>query len=91
MTVKITDFARWQLRLTAQDLRRKRGDRATQFAKQVAAVLSDRSALEDMGRPMSGLPELPFLEVAVDDYRLFFRTVDDTLWLAGVWPPLYDE
>ncbi|MBE0635351.1 hypothetical protein IH601_05095 [Candidatus Bipolaricaulota bacterium] len=62
-----------------------------QLAQCVRQVLSDPVALEGLAAPMSGLPEIPFLEVVVGDYRLFFRRIDDTLWLAGVWPPLYAD
>jgi hypothetical protein len=91
MNVMITDSARWQLRLTIQDLRRKRDVEASQLAQRVHGILSNPSLLRDALRPMEGMTELPHREVVLGSYHLFFREVADTLWLTGLWPPMYPE
>lgn len=91
MTLQVTEFARWQLRLTLQDLKRKPGNRHIELERQVRDVLLGLNILDKRATPISGLSELPYREVVIGSYHLFFRTVEDTLWLVGLWPPLYPE
>ena len=89
MNLMITDSARWQLRLTIQDLERKRDPEAAQLAQRVRGILSSPQLLQDLMQPVEGMLELPHREVVVGTYHLFFREEADTLWLTGLWPPMY--
>lgn len=89
MNIRITDAARWQLRLTIQDLGRRQDPEAAQLAKRVREILSSPMLLKDSMRTLEGMPELPHREVELGSYRLLFHQVDDTLWLSGLWPPMY--
>ncbi len=91
MKIRIADTARWQLRLTIQDLARKRDPEAVQLSERVGKVLSNPERLEDLLRPLDGMPELPVREIVLGNYHLYFRDVGDTLWLACLWPPMYAE
>jgi len=91
MKIQITDFARWQLRLTLKDLRRKRDPEAAALAEGTRDLLSDPTRLQELAQPLASMPRLPLVEVVLGKYHLYFREVEDTLWLTGLWPPLYDE
>lgn len=91
MTIRVSDSARWQLRLTLQNLKKRPGEQHIQLQQEVRALLSNHAQLDGLLSPMEGLAELPYLEVSLEKYRLLFRRVEDTLWLAGIWPPMYSE
>ncbi|MFC2081871.1 hypothetical protein ACFLSF_00075 [Candidatus Bipolaricaulota bacterium] len=89
MKIQVTDFARWQLRLTIQDLSRKQDPEAAHLAEGIRELLSNSTRLNDTLRPLDGMAELPHREMVLGSYHLYFREVEDTLWLAGLWPPMY--
>ena len=89
MNIMITDSARWQLRLTIQDLQRKRDSEAAQLAQRVRGILSNPLLLQDLMQPLEGMHGLPHREVVLGTYHLLFREEADILWLTGLWPPMY--
>ena len=91
MTIMITESARWQLRLTIQDLLRRQDPEAPLLAQRVRAILSNQVLVEDYLQPIAGIEELPHREIPIGSYHLFFRRAQDTLWLCGLWPPMYPE
>jgi len=48
-----------------------------------------REAIKPLSRTLMSsipeFPELPYRAVIVRPYRLFYRTTDDTVWIAAVW------
>jgi len=88
MNVMITDSARWQLRLTIQDLKRKHDTEASQLAQRVRGILSNTILLQDALHPIEGMPEIPHREIVMGTYHLFFREDNGTLWFTGLWPPM---
>ncbi len=89
MNVRITDSARWQLRLTIQDLKRRRDSEASQLAQRVRGILANPILLQDSLSSIDGMDTLPHREVVLGTYHLFFRQDGNTLWLTGLWPPMY--
>ena len=88
MNIRIADTARWQLRLTIQDLSRKQDPEATKLADGVRELLSNSTRLSNTLRPLDGMAELPHRETVLGSYHLYFRQVEDTLWLTCLWPPM---
>ena len=39
----------------------------------------------ESGRVLPEFPELPFREVVVPPYRIFYRVKSDTVWVVAVW------
>ena len=39
----------------------------------------------DSGRRLPEFPDLPHREIIVPPYRFFYRVVEDTVWIVGVW------
>ena len=91
MKIRVADTARWQLRLTIQDLARKGDPGAAQLAERVREMLERPKKLEETLRPLAGMPELPVRETVLGTYHLYFREVGGTLWLSCLWPPMYTE
>lgn len=91
MSIRITDVARWQLRLAVQDLQKKSGNRHKLLIQEVRHLLDDHAELEEKASPLPGLTQLPYRQVDLETHSLFFRTTDDTIWLVGIWPPQYAE
>ena len=85
MTIRVTDSGRRQLRTAAETLARRRSGKAAQFVYEVGALLANRATIDDAKTPICGFTGVPVSEIVLHGYRLFFRTVDDTLWLTGVW------
>jgi len=91
MKIRVTETARWQLRLTIPDLARRGDPEAVQLAEGVRALLLEPERLGSLLHPLDGMPELPIRETVIGKYHLYFREVDDTLWLTCIWPPMYAE
>ena len=39
----------------------------------------------ESGRVVPEFPDLPYREVLVNPYRLFYRVATDTVWIVAVW------
>ena len=91
MKIRITDTARWQLRLTIQDLTRKRNPEAAQLTERVRTLFTDPEQLQEVLRPLDGMSELPVRETVLGSYHLYFREEGKTLWLSCLWPPMYPD
>jgi len=89
MKIRITETARWQLRLTLQDLARKRDPEAGELVARVRETLKRPDRLDEALQPLAGMPEVPVRETVLGTYHLYFREVGDTLWLCCLWPPMY--
>ena len=47
--------------------------------------LSRLVAFPESGRVLPEFPDLPFREVVVAPYRLFYRVKDDAIWVVAAW------
>jgi len=91
MNVRITELARWQVKLALQDLRKRRDPEADLFAQSLRELVADPTAIPALLRSLEGMPELPHQEIVLGRYRLLFREEGGILWMLGLWPPLYAE
>jgi len=85
MTIEVTTSAKTQLRSVLRSLRRIDGATAERFVRDLSSLLTKRTSIDEAATPIAGFPDLPASEIVLQGHRLFFRTVEDTLWLIGVW------
>lgn len=85
MEVRLTPAARKQLLDALDYLRRDRPAAAHRLLDRVEATLSRLSDFPQSGRPIHEFPDLPYREVVLAPYRLFYRVVGETVWVVAVW------
>ena len=85
MRVRFTPSARREL-LDALDLIRQDSPAAADgvLARSVDGLAQLRDFPES-GRVVPEFPDLPYREVIVNPYRLFYRVADDEVWIVAVW------
>jgi len=83
--VWFADAARWQLRSAVEAVARRDAEEAATFLESVRCLVRDGDRLEAEGTPLSDFPDLPQREVRAGVHRVFFRYVDEDLWITGVW------
>jgi len=49
------------------------------------AVVAQLRTHPRSGHSIPEFPDLPHLEVPAEPYRFFYRIVDETVWIVGVW------
>jgi len=58
---------------------------AAKFREKAEKVLSRLKAYPESGRLIPEFSDLPFREVIVRPYRLFYKIKNDTVWVIAVW------
>jgi len=58
---------------------------AQKFRDSVFTKLEGLMKFPEMFRLVPEFPELGFRDLFVGSYRFFYKPVDDTIWVAGVW------
>jgi toxin ParE1/3/4 len=58
---------------------------AIKFRQKSEKSLFRLKKFPESGRPIPEFPELPFREVIVSPYRLFYKVKGDTVWIVAVW------
>jgi len=58
---------------------------ARRFRQRAGRVLRRLERFPESGRVLPEFPDLPYREVVVAPYRFFYRAVDKTVWVVGVW------
>lgn len=58
---------------------------ARRFRQRAEAVLRRLERFPRSGRILPEFPELPYREVIVAPYRLFYRVEGKTVWVVAVW------
>jgi len=85
MKIVLTDSGRRQLCTAVETIHRRDRDRARQFRAKIECLLTAPDEIDQRAAPLPEFADVPFREVHIDDYRFFFRSEGNTLWLAGVW------
>ena len=83
--VWFTESARWQLREAVQSIGRRSPTQASAFRDRPEHLIRNREGLEAEGRALPEFLDVPFREILIEGYRVFFRAESDTLWIAGIW------
>jgi plasmid stabilization system protein ParE len=58
---------------------------AVSFRKKAEKTLSRLKKFPESGRLIPEFSDLPFREVVVRPYRLFYRIKDETVWIVAAW------
>jgi len=83
--VRFTEAARWQLRAAVESVSRSDVPAARNLLEAVRRFACDGDLLDTQGAPLPEFPKIPYREVRVGAYRLFFRHDEADLWIAGLW------
>ena len=85
MTVQFTPTARLQFLSALAYIRQDNLPAAIHFRKKAELVLRRLETFPDSGRVIPEFPELPYREVIVAPYRLFYRVEGRFVWIVAVW------
>lgn len=85
MNVRFTPSARVQLLGAVVYIRRDNSVAADAFLRRVRKALSRLQKFPRSGRLLPEFPDLPFREVIVSPYRVFYRVKGTTIWVVAVW------
>lgn len=58
---------------------------ARRFHARATKALTRLVRFPESGRRIPEFPGLPYREVVVRPYRFFYRVLEDTVWIVGVW------
>jgi toxin ParE1/3/4 len=60
-------------------------DAARKLRRRAEQVLRRLARFPKSGRLIPEFPELPYREIVVPPYRIFYRTEGKTVWIVAVW------
>lgn len=83
--MNITQAAGGQLQAALLAAARRNPSEARELLKAVKRAVRDADVLVAEGRALADFPHVPFREIRVRGYRLFFRPEKGTVWIAGFW------
>ncbi|MGE0439016.1 MAG: type II toxin-antitoxin system RelE/ParE family toxin [Vicinamibacterales bacterium] len=63
----------------------RRPSAARRFQARALTALRRLERFPESGRRIPEFPDLPYREVVLRPYRLFYRVAGDTVWVVGVW------
>jgi toxin ParE1/3/4 len=58
---------------------------ARRFKRRAQTVLGRLERFPESGRVLPEFPDLPYREVIVAPYRLFYRVAGKVVWIVAVW------
>ena len=85
MRVRFTPTGERQLLGVVSYIMADRPAAARRFYARAVKALRLLGRFPESGRRIPEFPALPYREVIVRPYRLFYRTVGQTVWVVGVW------
>ncbi len=85
MKILFTPTARLQFLEAIAHIHQDNPSAAVSFRQKAEKTLSRLREFPESGRLLPEFPDLPFREVIVRPYRLFYRTKDKAVWIVAVW------
>jgi toxin ParE1/3/4 len=85
LRIRFTPSARRQFLDAIAYILRDNPVAARRFRRRAERVLRRLERFPESGRLLPEFPDLPYREVIVAPYRFFYRVVDRTVWIVGVW------
>jgi toxin ParE1/3/4 len=85
MKLKFTRSAREQFLAAVSYIKSDNPTAAASFFDRAETSLRELEGFPAAGRSIPEFPSLPHRELIVNPYRFFYRVVDDTIWVVGVW------
>jgi plasmid stabilization system protein ParE len=83
--VRFTPSGRSQFLTALAYIRRDDPRAAVKFRRRAESTLRRLQRFPASGRIVPEFPELPYREVLVGRYRVFYRVEGDTAWIVAVW------
>jgi toxin ParE1/3/4 len=83
--VQFTPSARLQFLSALTYIQQDNPPAAVRFRKKAESVLRRLERFPESGRAIPEFPELPYREVIVAPYRLFYRVERRVVWIVAVW------
>lgn len=85
MKVRFTPSGRMQFLTAVAYIHRDDPQAAARFRNHAERALRRLVRYPESGRLIPEFPDLPFREVVVPPYRLFYRREGKVIWVAAVW------
>lgn len=85
MKVRFTPTGGRQFLAVVAYLLADRSTVARRFHARALKTLKRLQRFPESGRRIPEFPDLPYREVIVRPYRFFYRVVQKTVWVVGVW------
>lgn len=85
MKVRFTPGGRDQLLAAVMSIVKDNPPAAVAFRRRVEKALRRLVRFPQSGRQVPEFPDLPFREVVVPPYRIFYRAQGTTVWVVAVW------
>lgn len=85
MRVRFTPTARTHFLAAIEYIRQNRPSAAARFRRRAETVLSRLEKFPGSGRAIPEFPDLPYREIIVPPYRIFYRIEGRTVWIVAVW------
>ncbi len=85
MRVRFTPSARNQLLGILDHVNSENPRAAEALFTRLSCAASRLTDFPESGRAIPEFPTLHYREIVLPPYRLFYRTVDDTVWIVAVW------
>ena len=85
MKVQFTLSAKVQFLSALNHIRQDNPPAALRFRKRAEAVLRRLEKFPESGRIVPEFPDLPYRELIIVPYRLFYRVEGKTIWVVAVW------
>ena len=85
MKILFTPTGRRQFLDAIAYIHRDNPSAAAAFRQKAEKKLTRLKEFPDSGRLLPEFPNLPFREVIVSPYRLFYKVKDKTVWVIPVW------
>jgi plasmid stabilization system protein ParE len=83
--VQFTLSAKVQFLSALNYIRQDNPPAALRFRKRAEAVLRRLGKFPESGRIVPEFPDLPYRELIIVPYRLFYRVEGKTIWVVAVW------
>jgi toxin ParE1/3/4 len=83
--LRFTPAGRSQFLAAIAYIHRDKPSAALSFRRRAETVLRRLERFPLSGRAIPEFPELPYREVIVPPYRIFYRVKSNTIWVVGVW------
>jgi plasmid stabilization system protein ParE len=85
MKVQFTPSARSQFLSALSCIRRDKPSAAVNFRNRTEEILRRLENFPESGRIIPEYPELPYREVIISPYWVFYKIKADVVWIVAVW------
>ncbi len=85
MQVRFTPTARVQFLAAIATIRRHDPAAARRFPLKAEKTLARLARFPQSGAVILEFPELPYREILIKPYRIFYRVREGTVWIVALW------